>query len=725
MQMTKRLKKELTLFDVVAISTGAMFSSGFFLLPGLAAAKAGPAVAIAYFIAGILILPAMFSMAELSTAMPRAGGAYYFLDRSLGPLAGTVGGLGTYLALTLKTAFALIGIGVYAAIFIELPVKPVAITLTLIFMVLNIFGAKETTGLQRLLVTILVGVLIFFIVQGLFSIFTTESAESLQARMTPFLPFGVEGLLATVGFVFVSYAGLTKVASVAEEIKNPARNIPLGMIISLALTTFIYVVGVFIIVAVLDPAALRADLTPVATAGETFLNWLPQPIGLLLIVLAAIAAFASTGNAGLLSASRYPLAMARDRLIPDFFAKLGRFQTPATAIITTSGLMILFILVLDEEGIAKLASAFQLLMFILINFAVIIMRESRIDSYDPEYRTPLYPWMQYFGMLTSLCLIIYMGLEAILFTLAMTVVCTVWYVYYARNRVVRHGAIYHWFARLGQRRYSGLDKELWQIMREKGLRDEDPFDELVTRAEVIDLDDRERSYLDVVQQVSAILARRLSATQDELVTGFLQEARIGWTPVSKGVSLPSLLLFRLQQPELIIVRSKRGIKVDVMDVHGDHSPDDPIYAFFFLISPEEEPKQHLRFLAELAERTDDEDFMPGWQTAVDAIALKEVLLHDEKYLSLKLEPGTQTQRLIDKPLRTIPLPQATLVALIRRDQQTIVPRGDTVFRENDQLIVIGQPAGINEWIEQYTEARNDTAAQSNGTSPKLVDVTKG
>ena len=147
MQMTKRLKKELTLFDVVAISTGAMFSSGFFLLPGLAAAKAGPSVAIAYFIAGILILPAMFSMAELSTAMPRAGGAYYFLDRSLGPLAGTVGGLGTYLALTLKTAFALIGIGAYAAIFIELPVKPVAITLTLIFMALNIFGAKETTGL--------------------------------------------------------------------------------------------------------------------------------------------------------------------------------------------------------------------------------------------------------------------------------------------------------------------------------------------------------------------------------------------------------------------------------------------------------------------------------------------------------------------------------------------------------------------------------------------------
>ncbi len=717
MQMTKRLKKELTLFDVVAISTGAMFSSGFFLLPGLAAAQAGPAVVIAYFIAGLLILPAMFSMAELATAMPRAGGAYYFLDRSLGPLAGTVGGLGTYLALTLKTAFALIGIGAYAAIFIELPVKPVAITLTLIFMGLNIFGAKETTGLQRLLVTILVGILMFFIVQGLFHVFATESPATLQSRMTPFLPFGIEGLLATVGFVFVSYAGLTKVASVAEEIKNPARNIPLGMIISLALTTFIYVVGVFIIVAVLNPAALREDLTPVATAGETFLSWLPQPIGLVLIVLAAIAAFASTGNAGLLSASRYPLAMARDRLIPDVFAKLGRFQTPVTAIVTTSGLMIFFILALDEAGIAKLASAFQLFMFILINFAVIIMRESRIDSYDPNYRTPLYPWMQYFGILTSLCLIIYMGLQAILFTLAMAVVCALWYVYYGQKRVVRHGAIYHWFARLGQRRYSGLDKELWQIMREKGLRNEDPFDELVTRAEVIDLNGDERSYGDIVRRVSAILAPRLSATEDELVTGFLQEARIGWTPVSKGVSLPSLLLFRLQQPELVMVRSKRGIQVDVMDVHGEHSPDDPIYAFFFLVSPEETPKQHLRFLAELAERADDEGFMSAWQAAAGATALKEALLHDEKYLSLKLTPGTQAQRLIDKPLHTVSLPQDTLVALIQRDDHTIVPRGDTVFRENDHLIVIGQPAGISQLVEQYTEAGNGASGRGNSKMP--------
>ena len=92
MEKPKRLKKDLGLFDVYVISTGAMISSGFFLLPGLAAAKAGPSVVLAYAIAGILILPAMFSIAELSTAMPRSGGTYYFLDRALGPMVGTVGG---------------------------------------------------------------------------------------------------------------------------------------------------------------------------------------------------------------------------------------------------------------------------------------------------------------------------------------------------------------------------------------------------------------------------------------------------------------------------------------------------------------------------------------------------------------------------------------------------------------------------------------------------------
>lgn len=105
------LSKSLKLFDVYAVATGAMFSSGLFLLPGIAAAQTGSSVYLAYMVAGILILPAMFCMAELSTAMPRSGGAYFFLDRSMGPLMGTVGGVGSWVATVFKSAFALVGWG--------------------------------------------------------------------------------------------------------------------------------------------------------------------------------------------------------------------------------------------------------------------------------------------------------------------------------------------------------------------------------------------------------------------------------------------------------------------------------------------------------------------------------------------------------------------------------------------------------------------------------------
>ena len=117
----KKLDRSLGLFDVYSISTGAMFSSGLFLLPGLAAFTTGESVFLAYFFAGFLIMPAMYAMAELSTAMPKAGGTYYFLDRAMGPLMGTIGGLGSWVAVVFKSAFALVGMGAYIGIYLNLP----------------------------------------------------------------------------------------------------------------------------------------------------------------------------------------------------------------------------------------------------------------------------------------------------------------------------------------------------------------------------------------------------------------------------------------------------------------------------------------------------------------------------------------------------------------------------------------------------------------------------
>ncbi|MDD7984093.1 amino acid permease [Lentisphaera marina] len=684
-----RLKKNLGLFDVYAICTGAMFSSGFFLLPGLAAAKTGSSVALAYLVAGFLILPAMFSKAELSTALPRAGGTYYFLDRSLGPMFGTVGGLGTYLSLSLKTAFALIGIGAYASFFVALPIKPVAIALTVGFVFINITGAKETASLQRFLVVTLVTILTYFIAQGAYEAIAVQPDELVDQRYEDFLTDGMGGFFATVGFVFVSYAGLTKVSSVAEEVKNPERNIPLGMILSLVSTTLFYVLGVMVMVALIDPAEFHKDLTPVATAVSKFDTFIPQNILVGFVVIAALSAFFSTGNAGVMAASRYPMAMARDKLLPDGLAKLGKFKTPTMAVVLTGVIMICFILLLDATGIAKLASAFQLLIFMLVNLSVIVMRESRIESYDPGYKSPLYPWMQIGGMIVSVVLIIYMGWMAILFTIGMIAVCLTWYFRYARKRVSRTGAICHWFQRLGKNQYDELDQEFRGILKEKGLRQDDPFNEVVARAQFLEIDKSEK-FEDLIKEASIMLAERLKVDATKLEASFLEGTRTGRTPVTGGVALPHMHLMGIDKPEMVIARSKSGMQVDVFDVMGDEM-EQQTFAIFLLVSPEGNPGLHLRMLAELANRIDQDEFLSRWNEEPNSAHLKQLLLNDGHYMTLTLKTNNGSQKFIGKAIKELGLPEGSLVAMIQRGSQRVVPSGSTILEEADRLIIIGEP----------------------------------
>lgn len=690
---TERLRKELGLADVYAISTGAMFSSGFFLLPGLAAAQTGPSVPLAYLVAGIFILPALFSVAELATAMPRAGGAYYFLDRSLGPLIGTVGGLGTWLALVLKSAFALVGMGAYLAIYFDIPIKPLAVALTLVFMVINIVGAKETSGLQRMLVGVLLVILSFFVVQGLVEVGSRGFIDVTTERFTPFMPFGFSGFMGTVGFVFVSYAGLTKVASVSEEVHNPDRNIPLGMLLSLATASFVYTVGVYIIIAVLPPDELRSDLTPVATAAQAFFDWLPAGMGVLLIVIAAIAAFASTGNAGIMSASRYPLAMGRDHLVSSRFATLGRFHTPTFSIVVTSLLMCAAILVLDIEAIAKLASAFQLLLFSMLNLAVIIMRESRIAGYDPGYRSPLYPWMQIFGLLAPIWLIAEMGALAGLFTLALVGLTIGWYFYYTRGNIERSGAIFHTFARLGERRHAGLDVELRAIVREKGLREDDPFDDVVARAQVLDVEES-TDLRRLTERAAHLLSERTELDATMLFERLEAETQTGFIPVANGVALPHLRVTGIEGPHLLLVRCRAGLRMP--DAPGVQVSGDVVSAVFFLLSPIDEPGQHLRLLGHIATRVEDASFCDEWLGARDEDELRDIMLRDERSVSIRLQSGTPAGAWIGLAIRELELPEGTLVALVRRGDERLVPGGSTRLMDGDYITVLGTTDTIRE-----------------------------
>ncbi len=693
------------MFDVYVIGTGAMFSSGFFLLPGLAAAQTGPSVVLAYLISGFLILPAMLSQAELATAMPKAGGAYYFLDRTLGPLVGTIGGIGTWIAIMLKSAFALIGIGAYAGLFVNLPITPIAVAFAVVFGLINIIGAKESTGLIRILVLVLLTILVFFIIDGAVNVLGSGVSQVHRTRFVPFMPGGIDGLIGTIGLVFISYVGLTNVASLAEEVRDPDKNLPLGMILSLATVICIYVVGVYIMVSMLGVDALSLSLTPAADAAVPMFRWLPPRTGEFLLVSAAIVAFASMSNTGILAASRYPLAMARDHLFPKKLATLGRFNTPVMSITLTCTILVAFLLLLNVAAVAKLASALQLMLFGLINISVIVMRESHIESYDPGFRSPFYPWTQLAGIVIPLFLVAEMGWLAALFTVGTAALSIGWYNYYARGQLERDGAIYHVFERLGKRRFAGLDQELREIMKEKGTRAEDPFDEIVARSFVIDL--KEPTALDdIVHTASQFLAQRLPVETDELVDHFTRGIAMGGTPVSHGGALLHIRLRDFESSEMVLVRCSGCVNVNDEDMIRQ-SAKTPIRAVFFLASGVTDAGQHLRTLAHLARRVEEDDFMTDWLAARDEQSLKEILLRDDRFLSLHLASETKTESLIGRSLNEIRMPEGTLIALIRRRGETLVPRGPTVLREGDRLTVIGAVAGIKRVADQYTESKND------------------
>ena len=703
----RRLKKELRLFDVYVIATGAMFSSGFFLLPGLAAAATGPSVVLAYLLSGFLIVPAMLSQAELATAMPRAGGAYYFLDRTLGPLMGMIGGMGTWIALVLKSAFALIGMGAYLGIVFEVPMKGLAVVLTVAFVGLNILGAKQSTKLVRVLFIGLLTILGFFIAHGLVTVATRGLAGQ---DFTPFFSNGVDGLLGTVGLVFVSYVGLTNVASLAEEVEHPDRNIPLGMTLALVTVIGVYVFGVFIMLATLGQDRLAMSLTPVADSAGAFFTWLPSRVGVVLIVAAAVAAFASMANTGILAASRYPLAMARDHLMPAKFATLGRFHTPVFATLATGALLITVILVLDVAQVAKLASALQLLLFGLINIAVIVMRESHIESYDPGFRSPLYPWMQIAGIAFPVILVGEMGWLASLFSMSLVAGSIGWYNYYARGQLARDGAIYHVFERLGRRRYAGLDRELRDIMKEKGARAEDSFDEVVARAFVIEDADTD-DLRNIATEAAVLLAQRAPASAEQIAEGIIRGLDRGGTPIAHGSVLLHTRLPDVSASELVIVRCRRGVDLKATGEYlARQAGDEPTHAVFVLMSGEKDPGRHLRILAQLAARIEDDDFQKEWMASADEQELKESLLRDERFLSIELKSGTGSEALIGIALRDLRMPEGALIALIRRRGETLVPRGRTVLCEWDRLTILGEPAGLAELSKRYVESGPSSAA---------------
>lgn len=674
----KGLKRHLGLFSVFAICTGAAFSSGFFLLPGMAADISGPSLPLAYLAAGILMLPAIFNIAELSSAMPRSGGPYFFITRSFGPLLGLIGVSGIYLMLLLKGAFAFVGVGVYLSILMEVPVQTVAIALIVLFTLINLMGVQQTAKAEVVMVIVLLIILSYFLVSGINEISAQEI--NLGDRFMPLFPFGWESFMVTISFVFISFGGVGQVASIAEEVKDPSTNIPKGMLIALAVSTFFYLVGTGIMVGLLSPDMLRENQTPAATAAEQ-INALPLPV--LVIVVAALAAFASTGNAAILSASRFPLALSRDRLIWEKFGKLSKKGIPSYAVIVSGLLSIVLILLFNVREIAKIASAFLLFVFLSMCLAVLVFRESKSPEYKPKYRSPLYPWVQIIGCGVYILLLYESGVEALAFIGGIILIGLLWYYFGLKEKVNLSAAIYYLFGRLGSKgtkgTYSGginlSSANLAPVIENAMFKD---FKEEVDLQKVI-------------QHAAEALADRVGGESENMVNAIKEEVSHWSGAVKFDISLAPVLLEGIKQPEMIILRG--DIKLMNKNIKG----------MIVLVDDENHSDRMVKLMAQLENSMSHSKFSEIWEQADDAEKIKMTLIQDVQTLAVVMKDTGATAKMNGSRIRDIELPDHSLVAVVYRDGKMIVPDPDTEVKEGDEVIFIAQGEALEELKERFSE----------------------
>jgi amino acid transporter/nucleotide-binding universal stress UspA family protein len=435
------LAKDLGLLAALTIGVGTMVGAGIFVLPAAAANSAGPAAALAFVVAGFIALFTALSISELGTAMPKAGGGYYYINDALGPLFGSIAGWGNWLGLAFATAFYMIGFGSYATIFFPIPgflflepAQVAALVAGAFFVGVNYYGTKETGRLQVVIVIILIAILTVSTAFGLFHVDT--------ANLQPFAPAETGGwfaILPAAGLIFVTYLGFAEINTVAEELKDPGKNLPRAVIGSLLFVIALYGL-VMLVVMGIEPYDEIAGFgeQAVALVAESILGW----AGLALLTFGGLLATASSANASILASSRINFAMGRDKIVTDSLNEIHpKYATPYRSIALTGLLILGFILIGDIEVLAKAGSVLHLIVYGLLNVALIVYRETDAPGYDPDFRVPLYPVVPILGAVLSFGLIGFMEGIEIALSVLFVVFGGIWYAVYARGTVTEEGQL--------------------------------------------------------------------------------------------------------------------------------------------------------------------------------------------------------------------------------------------------------------------------------------------
>ncbi|WP_136717948.1 APC family permease [Halorientalis salina] len=430
------LERTLSLSGALSIGIGTMIGAGIFVFPGLAAGRAGPAAALSFAIGAVVALLVALPASELATAMPRSGGGYYFISRGLGSLAGTVVGISLWLGLVFASAFYLVGFGSYAAgVMAELglslgfdPVIAFGVVFGVFLTALSMTGTENAAKLQNGVVGLLLVILTVFLSYGGLD---AVGVFGGQRAAESFAPFGTMPVFTTAALVFTSYLGFAQVATVAGEIKQPGRNLPLAMVGSVVIVGVLYVVTIFV-----ATSAFTSD--QLSGFGETAMvevaRSLIGPVGAVAILVAGLLATVSSANASILSSSRALFAISRDALFPKRAGVVNlRYGTPHVALLLAGVPVVVLVASGAVEVLAEVASFLHLVMYGLICVALIALRRDEPDWYDPSFRVPGYPVVPILGAAASFALIGFMQFLSQVVGVALMVAAAGWYYYYARD----------------------------------------------------------------------------------------------------------------------------------------------------------------------------------------------------------------------------------------------------------------------------------------------------
>ena len=425
------LIRSLGFWGAAGIGIGAIIGTGIFVLIGVAAGVAGPAVILSFIIAGFVALLTGLSTAELSSFIHESGGSYIYTTKAFGAFPGFVVGWMKSFDYIVGASAVSVGFAAYFAYFVGIPATTATIVIVatfwpLVLMLLNLKGIQEASWTNNLLVALKILALLIFIVVGASALI----ASGDYSNYFPFFPQGFSGVMSGAAIIFFAFIGFNTIATMAEEVKDPERNVPRAILFAFAVCTLIYIAVAIVAVGIVNWEALGSTSAPLEFALKTITDNI-----FILEFLAVSALFATTSviMASIMGGSRALFAMARQGVLPKVLSTISRQNVPVYTILLC-GFVISGIVLATRGNLNWLASIFNfgtLLTFFFINLSLLQLRKTMPDV-KRGFKVPLYPYTPVFALISCIVLAFYLNANAVMTACVFLVVGII--VYYLNKK---------------------------------------------------------------------------------------------------------------------------------------------------------------------------------------------------------------------------------------------------------------------------------------------------